>query len=135
MANRSFRPPLGALEVDVVELFAKLTIGATGGVTAVSTTSKGFASFTKESSAGQYTLALSDSYNSLLFAGITLLDATDSDPAAVGCSFRVLSEDVDHTSTPNVVIQAYTTDDGAAANPRDGAVVQVMLKLKNSSVT
>lgn len=137
MANRRFLPPLGALEVDVVDLFATLTIGNAGSISASggSASGKGFASFTKESAAGQYTLALSDSYNSLLWAGVTLLDDTGSNPATVAVTARVLSEDVDSSSAPEVVIQGYALDDGAAADFADGAKLLVALKLRNSSVS
>ncbi len=138
MASRTFRPPLGALEVDVVELFATLTIGTSGSISASGgdAEGKGFASFTKESAAGKYTLELEDTYQELLWAGITLEDATASDSASVGTLFRVFSENVAGVSAdPTIVIQAYASDDGAAANCRDGAVVKVCLKLRNSTVS
>jgi len=135
MANRSFLPPLGALEVDVVDLFAKITIGTSGSVTASggSYSGKGIASVTKESTAGQYTILLSDAYNSFLFGSVSLMDDTDSSPATVAVETRFISEDVDSAKT--IVIQGYNSDDGAVDDYASGAVLYVHLKLRNSSVS
>jgi hypothetical protein len=132
MANRSFLPPLGHLEVDVVELFGTITIGASGAVSASS--GKGIASVVKETAAGQYTITLSDRYNSLLFASAVVLDDTNSDPVTVGIQPRLLSQDVNN-ATPTVAIQFYDHTDGSAANPASGAVVYVSIKVRNSSVS
>ena len=137
MADRRWLPELGSLEVGVVDLFAKLTIGTSGSISASGgeAEGKGFASFTKESTAGQYTLTLSDTYNSLLWCGATLMDDTDSNSASVATEIRFQSEDVDGGSgDPCVVIQGYNADDGADDDFASGAVVYVHLKLKNSSV-
>ncbi len=131
MANRTFRPLLGTLAQDVVMLYANLVVGASGAVT--TGTGAGVTSITKESTAGQYTVLLSDAYQSLLSASIMLLDTTDSDPATVAISARVKSEAV--ATTGAVVIQAIAMDDGAAANFRDGARVLLCFHLKNSTVS
>lgn len=134
MADRSYLPPAGSLEVGVVELFAELTFGSAGAVTL--TSGKGFASATQESGDGLYTLALSDEYNRLLWGGITLLDDTASAASTVGIGARFESEDVDGSSAAaNVKVQFYALDDGADADPADGAKAYVMLKLRNSSVS
>ena len=133
MASRLFYPAEGALEARVVDLFCSITIGGTGTVSSFD--GLGFADVTKESADGQYTLELQDSYPALLAATMTLLDDTDSNPASVGCLMRVQSEDVDASGgTPEIVIQAFTSDDGADANPASGAVLLVHLKLRNSTL-
>lgn len=137
MASRSFRPPLGALEVDVVTLFAELTIGTSGSVTASGGDwyGAGIADVTKESTGGQYTITLEDSYHRLLWADVQILDDTDSNSASVATVARILSEDVDGSSDdPNIVIQGYNTDDGAADDFAVGARVFVAITLRNSTV-
>lgn len=133
MANRSFYPPKGALEIDVVSLYAEITIGASGAATL--TSGKGIASVTKETPAGQYTLALSDNYHKLLWADAVVLDDTDSNPTTVGVVARILSEDVDNATAPEIVFQFYNFTDGSAANPANGAKVYVKIELRNSSVS
>lgn len=131
MASRGFLPPLGALEVDVVELFGTITIGAAGAVSA--STGKGIASVALTGTGG-YIVTLSDTYQALLFAGATLLDDTDSDPTTVGVHIRMHAQAVDN-STPTVRFQCFAGDDGADANPADGAVIYFTLKLRNSTVS
>lgn len=131
MANRRFLPPLGALEVDVVELFGKISIGASGAVS--SSSGKGIASVVRNS-AGKYTITLSDRYNSLLYASAIVLDDTNSDPVTVGIQPRLFSEAVNN-ATPTIVIQFYNHTDGSAADPANGALVYFTAKLRNSSVS
>lgn len=130
MANRLWLPNSGSLEVNVCELFGSITIGAAGAVTTSS--GKGIASVVKEATAGQYTITLSDQYNSLLWAGFTLVSTTDG-AAAVGTAYRINSSAVGN-STPTVVLQASDTATGADANPSSGDVILFTFKLKNSSV-
>lgn len=131
MADRMFTPPLGHLEVGVVELYCAITVGASGAVASYS--GKGVASVVKETSAGQYTITLTDRYPALLWPGATLLDDSDSAATAVGIGSRFQAAAVS-SATPTVTVQMYALDDGADANPADGAVIYVCLKLKNSSV-
>jgi hypothetical protein len=132
MADRGFLPHGGTLEVEVKELFCSITVGSSGAVTASS--GKGIDSVTKESTAGQYTIALSDSYNALLDAGVMVLDDTDSDPTTVAVVGRIKSEAVSN-ATPTVVVQGYNHTDGSAADFASGAKVLVRLVLRNSSVS
>lgn len=131
MANRNFYPNHKSLEVDVVHLYAQITIGASGAVS--SSSGLGIASVVKESAAGQYTITLSDSYNKLLHANVFALSTTDA-AQTVGTAFRVQSQAVD-AATPTLVIQASDTATGADANPTSGDVLYVKIELRNSSVT
>ncbi len=133
MANRNFYPNALSLEVDHVTLWAEINVGSSGAVS--SSSGLGIASVTKESTAGQYTIALSDSYNKLLHANIVVLDDTNSDPTTVAIIGRVLSEAVSSSSAPAIVIQGVALDDGAAANFASGAKLLVKIELRNSSVT
>lgn len=131
MADRSWLPYAGTLEVDVVELFCDITIGATGAVSSAS--GKGITSVAR-SSAGQYLVTLSDRYNKLMWAHAALLDTADSDPSTVGVFTRIKSESVNSTAH-TVTFQCFTGDDGAAADPASGAVLKLCIKLRNSSVS
>jgi hypothetical protein len=111
-------------------VFVKLVVGATGAVT--SGTGNGVASVTKETAAGQYTVLLSDSYNTFVGCQFTLVHTTDSDPTTVAVAARVKAEAVN--ASKNFVIQGYALDDGAAANFADGAILYMVVTLKNSSV-
>lgn len=130
MADRTFIPPMGSLEPGICQVFVKLTVGAAGAVTAG--TGNGVASVTKEATAGQYTVLLSDTYAFFEGCQFTLLHTTDSDPSSVAVAARVKSEAV--ASTGAFVIQGYAFDDGAAANFASGAVLYMVVTLKNSSV-
>ena len=133
MADRSFRDGPGTLENGVVELFTTITVGASGAVTAFTGTGKGIALVTKETAAGQYTIALEDRYSGLLHAHVLLEDTTDSDPTSVAVAARLQAQTV-ATATPTVVIQGFALDDGADANFASGAKLHVRITLKNSSV-
>lgn len=130
MASRSFNPPLGSLEVDVVDLFGTITIGSSGAVSASS--GKGVASVALVGTGG-YTITLEDTYQALLFAGATQLDSADETPASVGVHTRLAAQDV--ASAKTVTLQCFAGDDGADAHPADGAVIYFNLRLRNSSVT
>ena len=131
MANRMWLPHAGCLEVDVVTLFCKIVVGASGAVT--SGAGKGIVSVTKETSAGQYTVLLSDPYHTLLGCSFALLDDADA-AAAVGTAFRLNSEAVATAAAPTLVIQASDTATGADANLTDGAILYVTIQVRNSSV-
>lgn len=132
MADRMFHSTHRALETEVVHLYAKVTIGATGAPTLVSASSKGIASVARNS-AGEYKITLSDKYTSLLWGNVNLLTTTGSDPATVGVVGRLEADQVS-AATPYVQVQFFAMDDGAAADPASGATVLVKLELKNSTV-
>jgi len=135
MADRSFIPHGGTLECDVKELFANVSIGASGAPTLnTSPGSVGIKSIVRNS-AGKYTITLSDSYQKVLWASAQIMDSTNSDPTTVGCVAKLVSENVSN-ATPTVVIQFYDmATPFTAADPRNGATVLVKLELRNSTVT
>jgi hypothetical protein len=65
---------------------------------------------------------------------MTVLDSANDDPTTVGIYARVASEAVAN-ATPTIVVQFVALDDGAAADPGDGAKLFLNLKLRNSSVS
>lgn len=81
MANRSFFNRLYSNEADVVNLFARCSIGAAGAVTGIEGT--GINTITKESATGVYSIKLDDAYNKFLFGRVQLL--CEMDNAAKTC--------------------------------------------------
>lgn len=132
MADRSFNNAYRSLELEVVNLYAKVTIGATGAPTLVAASSKGIASITRNST-GEYKVTLSDKYNALLWGAAGLITTTASDATSVGIGSRLEVDSVT-AATPYVQFQFYALDDGAAADPASGAVVLIKLELKNTTV-
>lgn len=136
MANRTFRQPLGSLEVDVVELFCDITVGASGAPSPTAGTAlgygKGISSVTRNS-AGRYTIALQDSYNKLLMIE-TKLSATTYDPTASASGNFLVSEQVNSSTAPGFVIQFYKGSDGSALDVASGTRVLLWIKTRNSSV-
>lgn len=132
MSSHSFHPPRGSLEIDVVTLFAKVTVGGTGAATL--TSGKGVTSVTRNS-AGKYTFLLDDAYNAFLYGNAKILHSTLSDPQTVGITANLFSEAVATVAAPTVVFQFQNVATGAAADPASGAVFYVVLHLRNSSVT
>lgn len=133
MANRTFREPW-SLDIGAVDVYASITVGASGAVASWTGLGKGVASVTKETADGQYTIALEDSYvGGLLACSVTLVHSTGSDPTSAAVQARV-NADNSATSTPSVVLQGYDFTDGTAANFASGAKLLVRLTLKNSTV-
>lgn len=131
MSSHSFHPALGCLEIGVVTLFAKVTVGAAGAPTL--TSGKGITSVTRNS-AGKYTFLLDDSYNTFLYGDVTVMNSTLSDPSVAGTKANLFSEAVATVAAPTVVFQFTKSTDGSALDPANGAVFFVVLHIRNSSV-
>lgn len=129
MANRNYSR-VQALEKEVKVIFAKVQVGAAGAVA----DSKGLASAVKESAAGQYSIALEDSYVKLLHASVTVIASAGSDVATV----EILEDDADIDAkiiagTP-IKIQCYD-ETLTAVNPASGTVISIALHVRNSTVS
>jgi hypothetical protein len=125
MASSLFFKDGGAKEVGIVHLFMRADIGATGAPTIDTAGSKGIASITRNDT-GDYTIALSERYTSLLACHVMMLEADDTD-----ITFQIISQDVSGTS-PNVKIGAHAA--ATPADPPSGSDLYVHIILKNSSV-
>jgi len=121
MANRTFQR-MQALEKEIKNIYAKVTIGASGAPTLVSPV--GIASIARNS-AGNYTLTLQDKYASLKFARVTFLD-----DAAQDMNAQILAEDVDSAKTVDFVCLTGAT----ATDPQSGQTLLIKLELKNTTV-
>jgi len=76
MANRSFFNRLYSGEGDVVNLFARCSIGAAGAVSGIEGT--GINTITKESATGVYSIKLDDAYNKFLQGSVQILCEMDN---------------------------------------------------------
>lgn len=123
MAARNFNRKQ-ALEKEVKEIYAKITIGASGAPTLVAAQSQGVASISR-TSAGLYVLTLQDKYMKLMHASFAVTTPTISDIKANLKSESVLSA---KTVTFHCSTGAIATD------PASGDSILVQLQLKNSSV-
>jgi rhamnogalacturonyl hydrolase YesR len=127
MANRFFNQFRLSLEKQVVDLFAKVTIGASGAATLAR--GKGIASVVRDGAvAGKYTLTLQDRYVALLDFTATFQD-TDGITAApvVG----IVSEDVDGAKT--IVFQCSDVEMPAATDPGNGETMYLHVTLSNTT--
>lgn len=120
MANRNFQRRQ-ALEKEVKDLYAKVTIGSSGAPTLVSPI--GIASIARNS-AGNYTLTLQDKYMSLKFFRVTFLDDDAQDMNA-----QVAAEDVASAKTVQFVCRTGAT----ATDPQSGQTLLIKLELKNTT--
>lgn len=123
MANRNFNRKQ-ALEKEVKEIYARITVAASGAPTLVVADSQGVASIVRNS-AGLYTLTLSDSYNKLMHASIQVRT-----PTAENIKANLVTESVASAKT----VQFRCVAVGTAADPASGDMIYVSLQLKNSTV-
>jgi hypothetical protein len=121
MADRNFNRKQ-ALEREVKNLFAKVTIGSSGAPTL--TTGYGFASISRTST-GLYVLTLQDKYASLKAVNIIHMSTSAED-----LNPQVKSEDVVGAKT----ITFFTLAGGSVADPASGDVLLISVALKNTTV-
>lgn len=121
MANRSFNRKQ-ALEKEVKELYANVSIGGTGACTLNS--SPGIASITRNS-AGNYSIVLQDSYASLkMFEVVQILSS------AQDLSFQLIAESVASTKILNFVCLT----GASATDPTSGSKLLIKIDVKNTTV-
>jgi len=125
MASSYFYKNHSSKETNVTELFLRADIGATGAVTIDTAASKGIASITRNDT-GDYTIQLSESYNSLLMVDVMVLEADDTD-----LTHQVISQAVSN-ATPTVKIGFHAA--ATPTDPPDGSDIYVRITVKNSSV-
>jgi hypothetical protein len=123
MANRNYNRKQ-ALEKEVKEIYAKVTIGASGAPTLVAANSQGVASISR-TSAGLYVLTLQDKYMKLMHASFDVTTPTISDIKA-----NLKSESVASAKT----VTFHCSTGAIATDPADGDSFLISLQLKNSSV-
>ncbi len=136
MANRRYRSQFRfSMHKDPVDIFARVTFGASGAPTLDTANSPGIVSVTRNS-AGNFTfvfgtntqLAL-DTYNYLLAADVTYVNATA--PAAP--VNYVSSSSINVVGTASITVQ-FASSTGTATDPASGEQVLFDFILRNSSI-
>lgn len=123
MAERNFNRKQ-ALEREIKEIYAKITIGASGAPTLVTASSAGCASISR-TSAGLYVLTLQDKYYSLKHASFHIQTPTAEDIVT-----HLSAESVASAKT----VTFRCTTDAVATDPASGDTIYVALQLKNSTL-
>lgn len=127
MANRMFNQFRYSLEKAVVDLYAKVAIGATGAPTLSTANSKGIASITRNST-GDYTVVLQDKYYKLLDFRCVFLDTSGlPDAPLIG-----LDNSTDVTAASPVVRFVCCSSVGTPADPASGETMYLHFTLANS---
>lgn len=124
MANSMLYQFRYSYERDLVDVYAKITIGATGAPTL--TQAKGVSSITRVS-AGLYDVVLKDNFYLFMMAHQSQLFAT----APTAPSMYVVSEQVSNVTTPKIRVQFNAA--GTPTDPDNGAVVQLHIVCRNAS--
>jgi hypothetical protein len=133
MANRFFKQFQYTYEQDTVTLYGEFSVGASGAVTSGTVKGGGILSVTKEATAGQYSIALTDYFQRLLFVEVLNVDDAVSawasanvleDPSALQTDFKA-------DKTFKIQLQDYA---GSAVNATSGAQIKLKITCRNSSV-
>ena len=127
MANRRLFQFRYSYERDIVEIYAKITIGALGAVASYS--GKGVSAVTKLATAGQYQIALQDNFNMLLDADVMVVSSTGISAAPL---VGIKTDSVSSASAPLLVIQMANVA-GAATAPASGEILYVRICVRNAS--
>jgi hypothetical protein len=120
-ASRSFNRKQ-ALEKEIKELYANISIGSSGAPTIVS--ALGIASITRNG-AGDYSIVLSDSYVSFKFFEGVLLSTSGED-----INFQMHSEAVSSTKEVRFLTIAGSTK----TDPSNGAKLHLRIVVKNTAM-
>jgi hypothetical protein len=126
MANRNFNRKQ-ALDKEIKEIYAKVSVGASGAPTMDASRSVGVASVARNS-AGRYTITLQDAYMHLHQLSHSLQFAAGA-PASAQMVIR--SEAVD---TAKTIVVEFLDASGAAVDVDSGTILRFKFDLKNSSV-
>jgi hypothetical protein len=135
MANRMFDMVSFQMEKNVVRLYAKVTIGATGAPTLLVNSSKGVLSITRVS-AGKYTVVFGtnsrslDTYAHLLNASV-LFDTSAISGVAPAAATAYLTADAVQT-TASLTFQCDNLS-GTATDPANGEILRIAVELGNST--
>ena len=139
MAARMFQQFQGTLEKGVVSLFANIPIGGTGAVgTLVASKNQGIKSVVRNS-AGNYTISFGDSIQGSLDKYVRLLSLNSSVVLGSVSTVSAIQVWSDDAATGSITIQVVSPTAAGntapvVADPDNGAVIILHIKLKNASV-
>ena len=131
MANRLYQQFQYTAERAPVTLYATLAVGASGAVSAVK--GYGILSITKETTAGQYTVVLSDKFTRALSVQAQVVHSAISAAKSVQVLETPAALQGHIVAGTGLVIQLINTS-GAAVNAESGAQVFIQVVVVNSSV-
>lgn len=131
ITSRSYYRNVNHLEVDLVNLFGSVVIGASGAVTSFQ--GGGISSIVKESTAGQYTITLSDRFAFFLMAKFAVVGASALAVAQVQVLETPATFQASIKSDGAITIQCLDFA-GAAVNPASGAEIMVEMIMRQSSI-
>ena len=131
MATKGYKRDRGTLEQGIVEIYANVAIGAAGAPTMSVKKSKGISSIVRNS-AGNYTIALADPYQYLLFLDTMIVLGTGA-PSSGTILNCVVRADGSNSSTPTVQVE-FLNASGTAVDLTSGVTVTFDLQFKNSLV-
>lgn len=126
MANRYSQQFQHSYERELVHIYLKATVGASGAITLSANDSRGVTSITKETTAGQYTVLLADKYSRLMACQV---QQTINAGALVAPVSYLLSADT--TSAKTLVVQFQAADGATETNPADTTVLNLHITLSN----
>jgi hypothetical protein len=130
MANFNYRSQFAySYAGQKVTLLAKVTIGASGAPTLVSTTGMGISSITRTAT-GKYAILLTNAFASLLDVNVNFISGTSA-PAAP--AVNVVTDAVSTASAPTLTIQCRDIA-AAAADPANGETMLIAIDLNRSSL-
>lgn len=134
MANRYFRQFVNTTEPVIVQLYARITFGATGAPTLVAASSKGIRSVTRNS-AGVYTIVMGnaatiDTYKQLMFIKHVFDESSNSGTAPTAPGMYILANNVAAAAGS---IQIEFNSAGTATDPASTEAVYLEITLKNST--
>ena len=137
MANRWFDQFQYAYEKDTVSVYGYVDIGASGAVSGYS--GGGIASVVKESTAGQYTITLSDKFSRFLDFAAQVVDDAISQIMNVQVLENPATIQADVATGKSLTMQCLTFTSSSnptkvAGNPADGARIMFKFVFRNTSV-
>lgn len=130
----SFHRHGGTLEIDVVTLFAAAAVGASGAPTLNATGNRGITSLVRNS-AGNYTLTLDDTYNTVLFADVKVVHSSTDNPTSAGVLCEQVAWNAQASGGGTVQFCFVSTSTGSATDPANGATIYVKVDCRKSSIT
>lgn len=120
-------PTRWSYEKEVGDIYCMVVIGASGAVSSVS--GGGLLSVTKETTAGQYSIALAAGYQKLLDLSCKVVDDAVTSVAAVQVLEDPAALQADFKADSTVKIQCLDFA-GAAVNPASGAALMIKLSVR-----
>lgn len=133
MANKYFSQFQYTYEKDTVTLYGEFTVGASGAVTAGTVKGGGISGVVKESTAGQYSITLSDYFQRLLYVEAINVDNAVSAWASVCVLEDAATLQTDFKADKTFVIQ-FQDYAGTAVNPTSSAQIKLKITCRNTTV-